>query len=37
MAEDGESKYKLITENRELKDTSRGVTGKATAFYTNGD
>jgi len=37
MAEEGEKKYKLITENRETKDTSRGCTGKATAFYTNGD
>lgn len=37
MAEDGERKYKLITENREIKDTSRGYTGKATAFYPNGD
>lgn len=37
MAEDGDRKYKLVTENREHKDTSRGCTGKATAFYTNGD
>jgi len=37
MAEDGDRKYKLITENREIKDNSRGCTGKATAFYTNGD
>jgi len=35
--DDGVRKYKLITENREHKTTSRGCTGKARAFYTNGD
>jgi hypothetical protein len=37
MADDEGRKYKLKTENNEIKDTSRGCTGKATAYYTNGD
>ena len=39
MAEEGEDgpKYKFITENGEIKDTSRGYSGKALAQYPNGD
>ena len=39
MADDGENerKYTIITENSEVKHTSRGYTGKATAKYENGD
>jgi len=34
--EDG-NKYKFVTENGEVKDTSRGYTGSATVTYPNND
>ena len=40
MAEEGEEggpAYKFITENQEVKTTSRGYSGKAIAQYPNGD
>ena len=39
MAEEGEdgAKYQLVTENREVKTTSRGFTGQGTATYQNQD
>ena len=35
--EGGEGKYTLITENNEIKPSSRGFTGQGTAKYDNGD
>jgi len=38
MSEEGDQgKYKLVTENAEVKTTSRGFTGHGTAFYENQD
>jgi hypothetical protein len=35
--EDDGIKYKIMTENGVTKTTSRGYSGKATAYYPNGD
>ena len=37
MSQGEEVKYQLVTENREIKTTSRGFTGQGTATYQNND
>ena len=37
MSEQNEAKYQLVTENREIKSSSRGYTGQGTATYQNND